>query len=274
MEPVGLWEVRRVRRPTPRTCRVTFAAPEDFVTWPDQQLKLYFPRPGQRVPSLLPSDGDDMRWYQAFLAIPEPERPWMRSFTVRRHDPVRHEVEVDFVLHGPGGPAARWATTAEPGQVLGRYGPSAAYRTRLPSSESYLLVGDETAIPAISTVLPALPASARTTVVVEVHDAAEEQDLGVGAEVHWLHRDGRAPGGDLLPAVVADLPVPSGTVAWLAGEAGVVRVLRRQLVARGVPKRMIEFAGYWRKSLTQDDPPTAEDLAEAQERVAAARQQP
>lgn len=97
---MGLLVVREVVHLTPRMRRVTFTAPEDLEHWPDQQLKLYFPRDGRRVPVLPPSDGDDMRWYQAFLAVPEQERPWMRSFTVRAHDPARDELDVDFVLHG------------------------------------------------------------------------------------------------------------------------------------------------------------------------------
>lgn len=273
MDLVGLLEVTRVRRVTPRMARVSFEAPPGFVAWPDQQLKLCFPRPGQRVPRLPPSDGDDMRWYQAFLAIPEEERPWMRGFTVRAHDPSRDELDIDFVLHGDSGPAARWAATAAPGQVLGRYGPSTLYRKELPESSRYLFAGDETAIPAVSSLLPSLPAGVRATVVIEVHDAAEEQPLPSPADVtvHWLHRDGRDPGGDLLLAKVAELGTSPGMAAWLAGEAGVVRSLRRRLVAAGVPKRMIDFSGNWRRSLTQDDPPTKEDLAEAQERLAAAQ---
>ena len=271
MNPVGLLEVLAVARPTPRVRRVTFAAPPGLATWPDQQLKLYLPRDGQDVPRLPPADGDTMRWYQAFLAIPEPQRPWMRSFTVRANDPARGVLEVDFVLHDSGGPAARWAARAEPGQVLGRYGPSAEYRTSLTPAREYLFAGDETTVPAVGSLLAALPPSAKAVVVLEVHDAHEEQDLPSAADVdvHWLHRDGRAPGGDLLLDRVADLPVPAGMAAWLAGEAAVVRSLRRHLVARGVGKNRIEFTGYWRKTLTQDDPPTTEDLAEARERLAA-----
>ena len=35
--------------------------------------------------------------------------------------------------------------------------------------------------------------------------------------------------------------------AWLAGEAGVIRTLRRHLVAeRGLDRRAVAFMGYWR----------------------------
>lgn len=267
MEVVGTLPVTRVRQLTPRMARVSFTAPEGFESWPDQQLKLCFPRGG---PLRLPEQpGDDvMRWYQAFLAIPEASRPWMRSFTVRSHDPSRGELDIDFVLHGDAGPAARWARSAAPGQVLGRYGPSRDYARPLPPGDWHLLAGDETALPAIGSLLESLPPSARALVFAEVADPLEQQPLPGEVEVRWLHRSR----GESLVAAVRAASFPAGHAsAWLAGEAGAVRTLRRHLVGeRGVPKRSIEFAGYWRRDLTQDDAPTEEDLAEARERLAQA----
>lgn len=265
MELVGSLTVTRVRALTPRMVRVSFTAPDGFVAWPDQQVKLCFPRGATlRLP---PAASDEMRWYQAFLAIPEESRPWMRSFTVPAFDPARGEIDVDFVLHGDAGPAVRWARTAALGQVLGRYGPSEVYRTTLRPGDWYLFAGDETAVPAIGSLLESLPHTARVVALLEVTDSADEQPLSTpdAADVRWLHRSA----GDSLLDTVRALPFPTGSVsAWLAGEAGAVRSLRRHLVhERGVPKRSIEFAGYWRRRLTQDDAPTEEDLAEARERL-------
>lgn len=199
------------------------------------------------------SDPDDvMTWYQAFMAIPDTERPWMRSFTVRRLAGER--MEIDFVL-GDHGPAARWAMSAQPGDVVGRYGPSADYHRPLPTADWYLFAGDETAVPATATLLESLPA-ARTMVWL----AASPQPMP--ASVSWVSSPAE------LVDTVRLAPFPPGPVtAWLAGEAGLVRALRRSLVERGVPKPRIEFTGYWRRTLTQDDAPTADDLAEAQERL-------
>ncbi|UQA96883.1 siderophore-interacting protein [Streptomyces halobius] len=288
--PVALIQVTDVRRITPRMARITFSGDglDDFPTWPDQQLKLCFPKPGQTVPRLPDesTDGDVMRWYQAFLAIPEDERPWMRSYTVRSYDPDRQRITVDFVLHGTSataagaetGPATRWAASASVGDTLARYGPAAVYARPLPldTADWLLLVGDETALPAIGSLVESLPPGARAMAYIEVADAAEEQHFTTLADVtvHWVHRDGLAAGhGDaLLSAVREAAPFPSGSVfAWLAGEAGMVRGLRRHLVGeRGMDKRQIDFTGYWRRKLTQDDAPTEEDLAEAEERIAAA----
>ncbi|MFF7990927.1 siderophore-interacting protein [Kitasatospora xanthocidica] len=280
--PVTFVEVVEVRRITPRTARITFAAEElaDTVgTTPDQQLKLCFPRPGQAEPVLPAAQDDPMGWYRAYLAVPEAERPLMRSFTLRRRRPGTRLVEIDFVLHGDTGPAAAWALRAAPGDRLGMVGPSALYAPPVPFAESataadwVLLAGDETALPALATLVEALPAGVRALAYVEVADAAERQPLESRADlaVHWLHRDGAAPGAVLAAAVrAAELPA-GAPFAWLAGEAGAVRALRRHLVEeRGVPKPSVDFTGYWRHRLTQDDAPTAEDLADAQERLAGA----
>ncbi len=271
---VSYVRVEDVERISPRMLRISFsgdALASLMEDRPDQQMKLCFPRPGQREPRLPEPDAQDtygMRWYEAYLAIPEPERPLMRSFTVRSYDPDSGLISVDFVLHGDDGPATRWARTAGPGDVAGMVGPSAAYARPLPGAGHLLLAGDESALPAIGTILEALPAGVRATVCAEVADAAEEQRFDSAAEVTvcWVHRD---RGESLLDAVrSAELPEGS-TAGWLAGEAGTVRALRRHLVEeRGLPRSAVEFSGYWRRALTQDDAPTEEDLAWARERAA------
>ncbi|MGW1427231.1 siderophore-interacting protein [Streptomyces sp. NPDC002431] len=260
-----------VERTTPRTARIAFtgeALAELLEDRPDQQMKLCFPRPGQDLPRLPEPAADDtygMRWYEAYLAIPEAERPLLRGFTVRGHDRAAGVMTVDFVLHGDEGPAARFGRRARPGDVLGMVGPSSLYARPLPAADWLLFAGDETALPAIGTLLESLPAGARVLVRAEVADAAEERPLPSAAEVsvEWVHRD---RGGSLLDAVrAARLPEGAGA-AWLAGEAGTVRALRRHLVEeRGMDRKAVEFAGYWRRSLTQDDAPTEEDLAWAKE---------
>lgn len=155
-------------------------------------------------------------------------------------------------------------------------GPSDLFARKVPLSASLagadwvLMAGDETALPAIGTMLESLPDGARALVYVEVPDAAEEQRFATRGEVtvRWLHRDGVHTGhGELLTKAVREAAFPAGPVfAWLGGEAGAVRALHRHLVTdRKIGKSAIDFAGYWRSCLTQDDPPTGEDLADARE---------
>ncbi|WP_225800769.1 siderophore-interacting protein [Streptomyces sp. NK15101] len=277
--PLHRLRVTAVRPVTRRMRRVTLGAPslDGFaLAGPDQQVKLFFPRPGQAEP-VLPApgpDGDVMRWYGAYAALPEEERPWMRSYTLRAHDPAAGTVDVDFFLHGEdeeAGPATRWARSARPGDALGMFGPSAAFAVPVdPGAGDWtFLYADACALPALATVVAALPPGHRALAYVQVPDAAEEQPLPTAGDltVRYL-RDGDSP----AEAVRADgLPdgLPAGRpYAWLAGEASAVRGLRRHLVEeRGVDRRSVHFTGYWRRRLAQDDAPTPEDLAEARERL-------
>ncbi|NBE54859.1 siderophore-interacting protein, partial [Streptomyces boluensis] len=276
-------QVVHAHRPTPRLARITLGGPDlaDFrVEGPDQQVKLYFPRPGQQRPELPGPEvggGDLMRWYEEFNAVPEADRPWARSYTVRAHHPAAATIDIDFVLHGDGeaGPATRWAAAARPGDTLGMFGPSAYFARPIPlgAGDWTLLAGDETALPALGTIIEALPDGARAVAYIEVTDADDEQHFTTHGEltVHWLHRGGTPAGhaGLLLDAVRAATLPEGSAYAWLAGEAGAVRDLRRHLVGeRGMPKRDIDFTGYWRLRLTQDDAPTPDDLADAQELLA------
>ncbi|MFJ3939749.1 siderophore-interacting protein [Streptomyces parvus] len=285
--PVSFIQVTDIARVTPHMARVTFEADRldaSVGTSPDQQVKLCFPLPGQDRP-VLPEESDDATsWYYAFLAIPEDERPTMRSFTVRRRHPDSNALEIDFVLHGETGPATRWAGSAQVGDQLGMVGPSAVYSRpvsltdSIASSDWLLLAGDETALPAVGTLLEALPDGARAVAYLEVADAAEHQSFETAGDVtvHWLHRDGAGAGQSevLVDAVREATFLPGRPFAWLAGESGTVRSLRRHLVnERKLDKRAIDFSGYWRFKLTQDDAPTTEDMAEAQERLAEAGQE-
>lgn len=271
--PFVLARVAAVSQVTPQMTRVTFGDLPDFAhIAPDQQVKLFFPRDGQGTPEVpqMPADGDVMRWYQAFLAIPEPERPWMRSYSVRTHRPAAAEVDIDFVVHGDGGPASRWANQAKPGDVIGLLGPAVSHLREPGDADWWLLTGDETALPAISALLESFPAGRRALAFIEVADAAEEQKIDFQADVdlRWLHRDGAEPGrSSVLVDAVTGADFPAGVVfAWVAGEASAVRTIRRHLVDdRGVAKKAIAFAGYWRLDRTQDDAPSEDEILDAQD---------
>jgi len=282
-QPIRQIEAVATTRITPHMARITFGGTElaDYASVePDQQVKLYFPKPGRSHSVLPPRDLDFMAWYQAYSAIPEPERPWMRSYTIRAHHPETATIDIDFVLHDHAGPATRWAETPEPGATLAMFGPSATFARPIPLATSVakadwlLLAGDATALPAIAAILDWLPDSTPAIAYIEVANQAEHQALPGNATIHWLDRgDTPAPPGALLADALTAATLPSGSpFAWLGGEAGSIRALRRHLVNdRGLPKSAIDFTGHWRKSLSQDDAPTEEDIEEANERLAAAQ---
>ncbi|MFE9674070.1 siderophore-interacting protein [Streptomyces sp. NPDC006259] len=287
--PIWLLHVSRTEQITPHMARITLTGDDVrgfSLEEADQQVKLYFPRPGQSRPVLpeVTATTDLTTWYQAYGAIPEDERPWMRSYTIRAHDPATNSLTFDFVLHRHAGPATRWAMNAREGDCLGVFGPTDYFARPKPLSSSVeeadwvLLAGDDAAVPGMATIIESLPPGKRAFAFVEVQDAADEQPFTTGADLTttWLHRGAAEPGhSEALAETVRAATLPDGEgFAWIAGEAGLVRRIRRHLVDdRGLPKSRIEFSGYWRLKLTQDDAPTPEDLAEAQERLAEAQAQ-
>lgn len=254
------------------------------------------------------------QWYRDWLQIDPADRGWMRTYTVREHRAAGHpgnltaqpEIDIDVVLHldpveQPGqGVAARWARDAQVGDTVSLLGPNrhlvgpdyGGIEFRPGTARTVLLVGDETALPAIGSILEALPASISGHALIEVPEAGDTQQLlsRSGVQVTWLPREGR-PHGELLDAAVrrvmnennaqafrdaaADGPAAAGSAttskeledvdvdetilwetttghgafyAWLAGEASVIKTLRRHLVSElGLDRTQVSFMGYWRQ---------------------------
>jgi NADPH-dependent ferric siderophore reductase len=120
--------------------------------------------------------------------------------------------------------------------------------------DSYLLIGDETALPAIARRLEGLAANRRALVVVEVENGAEQQRLESAAQVHviWVLREG---GKDNLLTTVKQLQVPSGNLyAWVATETKVSRQIRRVLLdEHGLNEQRVKAVGYWRLDDSDDE---------------------
>jgi NADPH-dependent ferric siderophore reductase len=173
----------------------------------------------------------------------------MRDYTPRWFDPENCALVIEFVLHGDG-PASTWAAQAEPGQWIGVGGPRGSLLTP-DDYDTYLLVGDETALPAIARHLEEMAPGIRALVLIEVADAREERHLptAANATIQWLHRNGAGAGqSPLLEQALRRLMLPSGdTYAWLAGEIETVRRLRSYLTEEeGMSREQIRAAGYWR----------------------------
>lgn len=354
--------VTRIQDLGPTFRRITFSGPgmADF-GFPgdarDMRLKLVIPPPGTPaderldLPALLAevSDDEGASWYRTWLQVPEERRGAMRTYTVRAWRPETRELDVDMVLHtdadGTSGPAAAWAMNAQVGDRIHIIGP---HREACPEgygieflpgdARDLLLAGDETAVPAIASILSTLPDDATGVALLEVPSAEDVQELTApaGLEVRWLVRGEQKVGARLDPAVRAAVRTPlcadsetsivhrailendledvdidatilwdvprqlteaarasgagagdaqpaqrradggedsaaesgagqvsdsegaavdsAGAVrdprfyAWIAGEAGVVKALRRYLVREvGVDRRRVAFMGYWRE---------------------------
>jgi NADPH-dependent ferric siderophore reductase len=295
--------VRSIERLSPSFVRVELGGPDmaDFgVDGPlyDQRIKLIFPGPAG-LPTLTAES-----WWEEFTALPEETRGAVRTYTIAdvSGSGADTRIFVDFVLHpGAHGPGSGWAQSARVGEELlaalpHRERPMGGIEFDPGDADRLLLVGDETALPAIGQILRELPPreGGRTgAVFVEVPSAGDIRDLPAvdGVEVTWLPRGDRAIGQPMIEAVSAHLgfaPSPmsvepaepeltadplddmpwetptysasgdvvteaslvDGRYAWIAGEAGMVKTLRRHLVGElGMPRHQVAFMGYWREGV-------------------------
>jgi NADPH-dependent ferric siderophore reductase len=241
----------RTERLTPHMVRVVlggdgldgFAADE----FTDHYIKLLFGAPGVTYPE--PFDMARIR-----EEFPREQWPTTRTYTVRAWDAAQRELTVDFVVHGDEGLAGPWAARARAGDTVRFLGPGGGYAPD-PAAAWHLLVGDESALPAIAASLERLPEDAVGHALIEVESPDDEQKVAVppGVEVRWLHRGGR-PVGEALLAAVEGLVFPPGDVhAFVHGEAGFVRDLRRHLrLERQVPRERLSISGYWRLGKTDE----------------------
>jgi NADPH-dependent ferric siderophore reductase len=231
--------VARVERLAPRLVRIAFTGPDlhRFV-WPGpgSHLKVFLPEPGADDVALPEPDADGMVTFDRPLTS--------RTYTPRRYDAHAGELEIDFVVHGHG-PASRWAAAAQPGDRAAVSIPRATYQVS-PDADALLLAGDESALPAIATILASCPEGLAARVLAEVHGADDETALPGSASVEWLHR-GDEPAGSLLERALSDAPA-EGTAVWVATEASAVRRIRALLLERhGLPRERVVTRGYWRE---------------------------
>ena len=181
--------------------------------------------------------------------------PKGRRETVRRWNADVGELTLDIVTHGDEGYAGRFANHAVEGDRLQVTGPSGGYAPRS-DADWHLLVGDESALPAIAASLDAMPTGSRAlaVVVVDGHDDRITLDSPAYLDLVWVHRDDHPGDPDLLLRAVEDLVFPSGAPhAFVHGEAGEVRAIRKHLLGdRGVPHEGQSISPYWRRQHTDE----------------------
>lgn len=215
----------------------------------DAYVKVVLPPPGASYAE--PFDVERVR-----AEYPAEQWPLLRTYTIRWFDVDSGHLALDFVVHGDEGVAGPWAASAQVGAEFQIRGPGGGYSPD-PDAAWHLLVGDESALPAIAAALERLAPGALAHVFIEVSDASEEQPLVTAAEtsVTWVHRESsKLPPGEELVAAVKDADLPGdGVHAFVHGDAGFVRELRTFLrVDRNVPRERLSISGYWRRGSTDE----------------------
>ena len=224
--------VLRKQMVTPNMVRVTLGG-EGMAQFPADQasayVKLMFPQPGQ-------------------------ERPLLRTYTVRAQR--EGEIDIDFVKHQDAGPACRWALNTQPGDTLMVGGPGPK-RLIDPEGDWFLLVGDMTALPAISVSLEELPADARGHAVIEVISEEDIQPLKTPAnlQLHWCINPEPGQHQELLLERVRQLEWLEGTPAiWCACELNSMRRLRDHFRAQpAVDRKKLYISSYWKLGVQEEE---------------------
>jgi len=256
--PVSVADISEL---TPNLRRITFTG-DKLAEYPNDgpatHFKLLLPAPGQAEIALPTAGPYGLVW-------PEP-RPLRRTYTPRYVDRDARRLVVDFVLHGngTGGPASKWAAAARVGDQVVVTGARGSYRID-PDAAWTLLVADETALPAVGTILDDAPAGARVLLVAEVADEAEELKFDTAADlsVTWRHRGTDHAGPGMLAArAVQETELPGGRGAgWIGLEASAMRTVRRHLLGeRGLDRDQLYTRGYWKIGVADHpDHDTGED---------------
>ncbi len=256
-----LTSVSAVADINPHLRQVTFRGGDlanDFApVGPDTFLYLLLPPPGRAELSI----GADFSWKAVRDMAPE-DQPVGAYYTLRRWNPETTELDILMVLHGDTGPASAWAERVSVGDPVALWGPRTSWAPP-EGTDSYLLVADETGLPAVAVILETLAGDAPIQVVAEVDDESVRQDLPSGDHITitWLHRDGAETGTTTaLADTVRTLPQPSGTpYVWGGAESRAVTQVRRHVRDTwGLPKEQVSLVGYWRHKAHEHDIDPAE----------------
>ncbi|WIE63014.1 siderophore-interacting protein [Curtobacterium sp. MCLR17_032] len=228
---------------------IEHADPERLATT-DKYVKLMLPKPGTGLQP--PYDLDALR-----ATMPKSDLPARRTYTVRAVDPVTRTIAIDFVVHGTDGLAGPWAAAARPGDRIALSGPGGGWAPSTDPEVTHVLLGDDSALPAIGAALEAMLPSATGVALVEVAGPADEQPLvhPTGVELRWLHRDAAgAEPGTLLLAATRELPRASRPVSVFAhGERAAVKAIRRVLQDDwGLEKADLSLSAYWALGRAED----------------------
>ena len=187
--------VTAIDRITPGMLRIRLAGEDlaDFVSLaPDDHIKV-----------MVPGAGEEM------------ER---RDYTPRQYDTDARTLVLDFAVH-EAGPATQWALDARVGDRLEIGGPRGSAIVSA-DIENWLLIGDETALPAIGRRIEEARAGTHITAIAAVADAHEHQSFQTDAQLdmRWAYRPlSEAADPSSLLKILQSFDVVLGTLVWIAG---------------------------------------------------------
>lgn len=243
MSDLHVAEVTRTTRLTPGMVRVTFAGDglAAFRTTGigDEYVRVHFPASDGQLH--LPQVDAEGVWH-----YPEGVESHVEPYTIRRHDPVTGELDIDLVVHGHGR-AGTWAATAVPGDRVAFGEPRGLYEPPDDAHEQFF-VTDATGLPALARLAEQLDPGVRAIAAVEIAEASHRLEIaGDRLQVRWIIGRGNGIAPSALTEALRALPLTDSSYVWVAGEAGALRDARRYLRhERGLSAARYKVIGYWR----------------------------
>jgi NADPH-dependent ferric siderophore reductase len=236
------------KRPPPRTLEVRR---KDLIT--PHMLRVTLGGPG------LNGFPDDSDGGYIKLRLAEPDgvagKPLVRTYTVRHYDVEACEIDVDFVIHDSDGPAANWAQSCEPGDKIKVGGPGPK-KLLDSSADWFLLVGDMSALPAISANIERMEPDAKGYALLEIIDEDDKQELDFpqNLQVEWIvNSNPEQENSVLLDRVKALHWLPGRPYVWVAGEFSQSLAIRSLLKSeRNVTREQMYASSYWQIGQTED----------------------
>jgi NADPH-dependent ferric siderophore reductase len=221
--------------------RITFRYPEDNPFPPDNESAY--------IKFLIPEEGESQPDAASILSmLPVGKKPTMRTFTIRKQRSEIREIDVDFVIHGDSGPASSWAINTKPGDSINIVGPGPTKRLDN-TADWFLIVGDMTALPALSVNIEGMEDTARGHVIIEILNEEDKQSLPFPEQidVHWMVNPDPQQSRSLLLDKLSSIEWYEGRpFVWIAGESKSVKVLRDYLNENNlVDKKDRYISGYW-----------------------------
>ncbi|MEM7078550.1 MAG: SIP domain-containing protein [Pseudomonadota bacterium] len=237
--------VTAVRNLTPTMRAITVSGGLETFNCPGKDTFVFVMRPHDRSDGL-PADFEMSQW----RSWQGDDKPYGAYYTVRRAQ--FNELELWFVMHGDNGPLSRWAMQVAVGDEVALWGPRVAFAPP-PDTSHYLLIGDETALPALSVIVEELAQDVPAQVILEAEDPthAPEFPQRDNVEVCWAYRGQAHPGtSDVLLDAVSGLELTSaGLFVFGAGETKRIAQVRKYLKhERGLALQRMHLTGYWRRT--------------------------
>lgn len=262
--------VRAKRFVAPDMIRITLSgdALRHFAPWGlDQRIKLVIPMADASQPDfglLEEPTPNPKHWYTRWKALPAHSRNALRTYTpaeIRVHE---HEIDVDFFIHEPSGPASAWAQSCQLGDGVVITGPDVRVGytgygiqyTPPAVPHSLLLIGDNTAVPAINSILRHTPLRTPVNVILHVSPGTEALfpkerkhcSLTVVNRSSASHADFEAAVQQWCAKHRSTFDTDGTGYAWIAGETETTKRIRRILLSElKLPKERVAFLGYWKE---------------------------